>query len=215
MRAAWEVAAGLVWDFEKEGLLPLHCKHIAPAPRPLFSSLTSVSLPRHYSSAPGSSWVHYALELNALGRTRPNPPRVDDEGNEVADEGAPEPSMPLKPASEDAPVDEAAEEGGGSWDVRGAPATGVPEGETAPVAIVRSLRWPGAVTVGFAKKRWVNAYVGDGLEATLAHYQPALPAAAPSEYDFVGEATKVAELADVAKDPDEGKPKEGEGEGDE
>lgn len=154
--------------------------------------------------------MHYALELNALGRTRPNPPRVDDEGNEVADEGAPEPSMPLKPASEDAPVDEAAEEGGGSWDVRGAPATGVPEGETAPVAIVRSLRWPGAVTVGFAKKRWVNVYVGHGLEVALAPYQPSLPAALPAEYDFVAEAGKVAEQADVTKDPDAGKPKEGE-----
>ena len=140
---------------------------------------------------------------------------MDDEGNEVADESAPEPSAPLKPAAEDAPVDEAAEEGGSSWDVRGAPATGVAEGETAPIAVVRSLRWPGAVTVGFAKKRWVNAYVGHGLEVSLASYQPALPAALPVEFDFVGEASKVAEQADVAKDPDEGKPKEGDGEGEE
>lgn len=159
--------------------------------------------------------MHYQLELNSLGRTKPNPPKVDDEGNEVVDEGAPEPSKPLKGIGEDGPVDEAAEEGGGAWDVRALPITGAAEGEPGPVAVVRSLRWPGAVTVGFAKKRWANAYIGNGLPVALAPYQPSLPGPIPAEFDFAGEATRVAEQGDVTKDPDEGKPKEGEEGGEE
>lgn len=151
-----------------------------------------------------------SLELNTLGRTKPNPPKMDDEGNEVPDENAPEPSKPLKGIGEDTPLDEAAEEGGGSWDVRGVPVTGIPEGEAGPVAVARSLRFPGAVSVGFAKKRWANIYVGHGLEIALASYQPSLPPAIPAEYDFNADGQKVAEQTDVAKDPDEGKPAEGE-----
>jgi len=164
------------------------------------------------SLAPCSSWVHYALELNPLGRTRPNPAGTDDDGNEIPDDSAPEPSKPLRAISDDPAVDEAAEEGGAAWDVRGVPVSGIPEGETAPVAVARSLRWPGAFAVGFAKKRWVNVYVGTGVEATLAPYQPALPGPLAAEFDFAAEATRVHEQADVTKDPDEGKPKDEEGE---
>lgn len=162
------------------------------------------------------SWVHHRLDLNTLGRTRPNPPKMGDDGEEVADPDAPEPSAPLKGITEDAPVEEEAEEGGGAWDVRPVPYGAVAEGESAGIVTVRSLRFPGAVTVGYQKKRCVSVYVGFGHGVTLKPHQPDLPAAAPKEYDFMAEETRLAEKGDVTKDPDEGKPAEGEeGEGEE
>jgi hypothetical protein len=144
---------------------------------------------------------------------------MNDEGEEVPDADAPEPSQPLKPVSEDPPVDEAAEEGGGAWDVRSVPISCVPEGEASSmgVAVLRSLRWPGAVTVGFAKKRFASVYVGYGHGAALTSYQPTLPGALPTEYDFSGltEGQGVAEKEDVTQDPDEGKVAEGEAGADE
>ena len=142
----------------------------------------------------------------------PFPLQIGDDGEEVADPDAPEPSAPLKGVTEDAPVDEAAEEGGGSWEARSVPVGGVPEGEATGIAVVRSLRFPGAVTVGYQKKRSVSVYIGYGHEVSLSPYQPSLPADLPKEFDFGAEETKVAEKADVTKDPDEGKPAEGEGE---
>lgn len=164
--------------------------------------------------APGDAasldaWVHAALELNALGRTRPNPPALNDAGEEVPAEGAPEPSAPLAPIAGDPPVDEAAPEGGGAWDVRSAPRAGVAEGEASAVAVVRSLRWPGGFAVGVGK-RWANVYVGWGLPTTLKPYEPALPGPVLPEYAFGAPETRVAEAADVTKDPEEGKVAEGE-----
>lgn len=160
------------------------------------------------------SWVHIALDINKIGRTKPNPPKTDDAGEEVADPDAPEPSAPLKSIAEDAPVEEGAEEGGGAWDVRSVPASGVPEGESTGLVVVRSLRWPGAATVGVGKK-FTSLYVGWGHEVALKPYAPALPPALPAEYDFAAEDKAVKEKADVTKDPDEGKAAEGEGEGEE
>jgi radial spoke head protein 4A len=158
------------------------------------------------------SWVHTALALNALGRTRPNPPKTDDEGNEVPDENAPEPSAPLKPIAEDPPLTEEAE-GNGSWEVRTCPAaSGMAEGQTSSLVVVRSLRFPGAFTVGIGKK-FTSIYVGNGHEVVLKAYQPSLPPTLPAEYDFTAESTVVKEKADVATDPDAGKAAEGEGEG--
>jgi radial spoke head protein 4A len=155
-------------------------------------------------------WVHAALEINALGRTRPNPPVMDAEGNEVPVEGAPEPSAPLKGVGEDPPVDEAAPEGGGAWLFSAAPVSGLAEGEapTGPF-VAKSLRWPGAVMVGLGKK-CAGAYVGWGLPVSTAPYQPTLPAAPPAVFDFAAEETRVAEQKDVTVDPTP-PPVEGEG----
>ena len=155
-------------------------------------------------------WVHTALDVNALGRTRRNPPVVGPDGEEVPDESAPEPSAPLKPIREDAPVDEAAAEGGGAWDIRPAPVLGLSEGEapTGPV-VVRSLRWPGAVTVGLGKK-FTSAYVGWGLPVALAPFQPALPAPIPEQFNYFAEDKRLAEQKDVTVDPTPPK-EEGEG----
>lgn len=151
-------------------------------------------------SAP-EGWVHTALDINALGRTRRNPPVVGADGEEVPDEGAPEPSAPLKGLGEDAPVDEGAAEGGGAWDVKPCPVLGLSEGEAAggPVA-VRSLRWPGAVTVGQGKK-FTSAYVGWGLPVSTAPYQPPLPVPIPQQYAYLAEETRLVEQKDVTVDP--------------
>ena len=148
-----------------------------------------------------SNWVHTALEINALGRTRPNPAVMDAEGNEIALDGAPEASTPLKPISDDPPVDEAATEGGGAWLIAGAPLSGVPEGEapTGPV-IARSMRWPGAVAVGLGKK-FTQAYIGWGLTVSTSTYQPSLPPVVGSQYNFLAEETMVKEQVDIIVAP--------------
>jgi len=155
------------------------------------------------------SWVHTTLALNVLGRTKANPPKMDDEGNEVPDENAPEASAPLKAIAEDAPLTEEAE-GNGSWDLRACPGpSGMAEGSSGNIVVVRSLRFPGAYTVGVGKK-FTSIYVGHGHEVSLKPFQPALPPALPAEYDFNAEGQVVKEKADVATDPDAGKPAEGE-----
>ena len=151
------------------------------------------------SSAEG--WVHSELEINALGRTRPNPPVVDAEGNEVAVEGAPEPSAPLRPAGDDPAVDEAAAEGGGAWCFSACPSAGLAEGEapTGPF-VAKSLRWPGAVAVGQGKRSaW--AYVGWGLPVATAPYQPQLPAEVQPQCNYQEDATRCVENKDVTVDP--------------
>lgn len=153
------------------------------------------------------AWVHTSLDINIKGRTRPNPPAINDAGEEVPEEDAPEPSAPLKSIAEDPAVDEGAEEGGGAWEIKTCPAAGVPEGEVQPLAVLKSLRWPGAYVAGVGKK-WVNVYVGRGLPVSLAPYQPALPGTIPSEYAFGAEETLVLEKEDVRVDPDANKPAE-------
>lgn len=159
------------------------------------------------------SWVHTSLELNRLGRSKPNPPATNDEGEEVVDPEAPEPSQPLRPAVEDPPVTEE-EEGAGAWDIRPVPTTGVAEGESSGVVVLRSLRWPGAFTVGHSGKKYASVYVGWGHEVVTAPFQPALPPAPQAEYLFTESDKLVVEQPDVLKDPQEGKEAE-EGDGEE
>ena len=156
--------------------------------------------------------MHTSLELNRIGRTKANPPAINDEGEEVPEENAPEPSLPLRAAAEDPPVTEE-EEGGGAWDVRVLPTAGVAEGEPPGVVVLRSLRWPGAFTIAHGGKKYSNVYVGWGHEAVTAPYQPALPPAPPTEFAFTETEHLVVEQRDVLVDPEEGK--EGEGENDE
>lgn len=157
------------------------------------------------------SWVHTSLELNRLGRTKPNPPEINEEGEEVPEPDAPEPSQPLRPAAEDPPVTEEGE-GGGAWDVRVLPTSAVAEGEPPGVVVLRSLRWPGAFTVAHGGKKYSNVYVGWGHEAVTEPYQPALPPPPPVEYAFTEADKLVVEQRDVLTDPQEGKEAEEEGE---
>ena len=145
------------------------------------------------------SWVHTSLALNVLGRTKPNPPKTNDAGEEVPDENAPEPSVPLKPIGDDAQLAEG--EGGSSWEVRVGPVSGLPEGEAPKgLAVLRSLRFPGAFSVGIGKKV-TSIYVGYGHEVSLKPYSPSLPPKLPVEFDFTAEATRVKEKDDVKTEP--------------
>ena len=148
--------------------------------------------------------MHTSLDINRIGRTKANPPEINEDGEEVPEPDAPEPSQPLRSAAEDLPVTEE-EEGGGAWDVRALPTSGVPEGEPPGVVVIRSLRWPGAFTVAHGGKKYSNVYVGWGHDAVTAPYQPALPPAPPTEYAFTEAEHLVAEQRDVLTDPEEGK----------
>jgi len=85
----------------------------------------------------------------------------------------------------------------------------MPEGTNGSLVVVRSLRFPGAVTVGIGKK-YTSLYIGYGHEIALKPFQPTLPAVLPTEYDFAAENANVIEKVDVTVDPDAGKPAEGE-----
>ena len=79
--------------------------------------------------------------------------------------------------------------------------TGLPEGEAPKgVTVLRSLRFPGAVTVGVGKKS-TSLYVGYGHEVSLKAYAPALPPKLPEEFDFTAEDKRVKEKADVTVEP--------------
>lgn len=141
--------------------------------------------------------MHTELAINDQGRTAADPPA---DGEEEAPD-APPPSAALRPAADDAPVgsEDAA------WSVRVLPATGpappaAAGGAVPAVVVLRSRRFPGAVVVG-AGKRHAAAYVGYGLPAAPAPFQPALPPPLPAEYDFAAAGAAVNERADVAADP--------------
>lgn len=181
--------------------------------------------------------MHTSLELNAQGRSKPNPPAIDPATGEEAPppDDAPAPAVPLKPASEDSwpPAGASGEGAAGdyaltgsedaptsAWDVRVVPTAGLgatPEPGADPwsVTVLRSLVYPGAVAVGTGK-RYACAYLGYGLPSLpagasgAAPYQPTLPASLPTEFDYA--AAGLAEQREVTVDPDAGKPPAGEGE---
>jgi len=81
------------------------------------------------------------------------------------------------------------------------------------VVVVKSLVWPGAITIAYGKK-WQSIYVGYGFKASVKPYFPILvqgvlnePADAPEQNEPQGEQEKPAEPednnADQNKDPEE------------
>lgn len=150
-------------------------------------------------------WAHHTLALNVIGRVKPNPPKVDEEGEEIEDPDAPEPSAPLRSAADD-------EEG--TWGIRPCPATGAGEDDTPSFVVAHNLAWPGAHAVGFGK-RFANVYVGYGQPAAAKRFEPSIPADLPAEFDPAAEDAEFAEAADVITDPNEGKEAENEDEEDE
>ena len=145
------------------------------------------------------SWVHTGLALNVLGRTKPNPPKMNEAGEEVPDENAPEPSAPLKPIADDAVISEG--EGGTSWELHACPISGLPEGEEPKgLYVLRSLRFPGAYTVGIGKK-FTSLYVGYGHEVSTKPFAPQLPPKANPEYDLSAADKKIKEQDDVKVAP--------------
>jgi radial spoke head protein 4A len=148
-------------------------------------------------------WNHHTLALNALGRVKPNPPKTNADGEEIEDPDAPAPSVPLRPVAED---------GEGAWALRGYPRVGAGEDDAPKIVVLRSALWPGAFAVG-SGKRFVNAYVGNGLPAAPKRYEPAIPFDVPAEFAVDSEEAPFREQADVIVDPSAGKAAAGEGEG--
>lgn len=148
-------------------------------------------------------WTHHMLPINKLGRTTPNPAKLDDEGEPIEDPDAPEPPEVLKSIEEEE----------GAWSLRQLPASGMAEGAESGLVAVRNLAWPGAVTVGFGK-RFANVYVGYGTPYSATVFAPAVPFGAAAEYDINDEEKPFTTQVEVTVDPDAGAPA-GEGEGDE
>lgn len=66
-----------------------------------------------------------------------------------------------------------AEDSPGSWKVSVAPVT--PVSKSGQVAVVKSLVWPGAVSVAVGKK-FLNFYSGTAVKTSSVRFQPTLPA---------------------------------------
>ncbi|KAG6963882.1 hypothetical protein JG687_00006312 [Phytophthora cactorum] len=109
------------------------------------------------------SWTHFTKEINArYGRMTPMPPLTNADGEEEPREGE-EFAPPLRALSEDKPL---------SWRVDRQPAMIQPS--VGEVAIVRSLVWPGAVSIAVGKK-FLNVYVGHGVKFLSEPFQLAPP----------------------------------------
>jgi radial spoke head protein 4A len=103
------------------------------------------------------------------------------------------------------------EEEEGDWNLRQLPGAARAEGEEGGLVVVRSLRWPGACSIGFGK-RFANVYVGYGHRHAAEAYAPPEPAEVQGEFDVtaLAEEATFEEGVDVAEDPDAGAPAEGE-----
>ena len=152
-----------------------------------------------------SNWKHHVLPLNAIGRCTPNPPELNEEGEEIEDPNAPEPPAVLASIAEDG------DEENPGWALRGYPSSSQGEEPNYSFVVAKSRRWPGAVAVGIGK-RFLNCYVGYGQPYREEAYAPSLPSDIPQEFDVNAEDAEFVEQKDVLEDPDAGKQQEGEGE---
>lgn len=138
------------------------------------------------------SWVHAVLPLNALGRTAPNPAKLGPDGEPIEVPDAPEPPAVLKSIADEE----------GAWGLRPCPEPAPGEDASgAALVAVRSLKWPGAVSVGFGK-RFANVYVGYGLAYKAAPHAVPPPAALAKEFDVREPEKEFGERPDVTVDPD-------------
>ncbi|KAG9408052.1 Radial spoke head protein 4 A [Aphanomyces cochlioides] len=144
-----------------------------------------------------SNWVHYTKEINEkYGRSTPMPPNTNDDGEEVPWEGE-EFADPLRAIADDKP---------GSWRIDRLPAT--TSAAVGEMAIVRSLTWPGAVSIGVGKK-FLNVYVGYGLKAKFGlDHQVQLPRKLAPDFGLSVDGdtnslkfTNLTEQPDVLVDP--------------
>ena len=116
------------------------------------------------------NWVHFSKEINAVyGRSTAMPPVTSEEGEEVPWEGE-EIVAPLRALNEDK---------ANSWRIDRVPSTlSAAVGE---MVVVRSLVWPGAISLGLGKK-FVNLYIGYGTKFSEETHQLQLPHALQKDY---------------------------------
>ena len=129
-------------------------------------------------------------ELIHLMGCQTAPPMAEDEdGNEIAPAGFEdiEAGEPLAAAS--ASLE-------GSWAVRSCPSSKGP----GALVVLRSLTWPGAVTVGVGR-RFCNVYVGNGLPFVGESYSPPTLPDVREEYAPVEDELPLVEQEDTLADP--------------
>ena len=131
------------------------------------------------------SWTHFELPISDKGRMQA-PPMVEGADGEVSDPFYGEPEE-LRSA-----VGSLAEDMNGeisNWKVQQCPSAGGP----GSVSVVYSNQWPGAVAVAPAgSRKFVNCYVGYGVQASDTTYTP--PALPSLQSEFAGAFTEQADV---------------------
>eukprot|EP01029_Cantina_marsupialis_P028250 TRINITY_DN775915_c0_g1_i1.p1 TRINITY_DN775915_c0_g1~~TRINITY_DN775915_c0_g1_i1.p1 ORF type:complete len:430 (-),score=156.25 TRINITY_DN775915_c0_g1_i1:84-1373(-) len=137
-----------------------------------------------------ANWVHHAVPINKLGRCLPQPPKLDEDGEPIEDPDAPEEPELLAAIGEEEDM----------WSVRRHPAS-YAHADSGLVS-VRSLRWPGAVAMGFGAQV-CSLYIGDAVEYLDHVFTPAPLPALSQEFNV--ETHNVKEQLEVVDDPSVGK----------
>lgn len=135
-------------------------------------------------------WKHHESELNKLGRVQILPERLGEDGEPIVEEDPAEAAPPLDTIKPE------------QWTFRVCP--GGVGSASGSVVVARSLIWPGAVAVTVGK-RFVNLYVGNGIDYSPVLFSPSLPAPIESEWkvpvDDESGASALIEQPDTREDP--------------
>jgi radial spoke head protein 4A len=152
-----------------------------------------------------SSFVHAELDINPVGRTQATPYPLNADGEPIEpEEPDAEPQAPLRSVAEDVrPLSDSENQLLGDlgleskrlWQMSGENVMVQPSGPTVEevgksesnqsVAVLRSLKWPGAVTVAREGKTILNVYNGYGVLSSCMRpkaYEPPLPAPVEPEW---------------------------------
>lgn len=133
-------------------------------------------------------WTHFEMPISAKGRMQA-PPMVEGADGEVADPFYGEPEE-LRSAVSGLGEDMNGEEP--NWKVQQCPSAGGP----GSVSVVYSNQWPGAVAVAAAgQRKFVNCYIGYGVQATNKTYTP--PALPALQSEFSGAFVEQADVTDA------------------
>jgi radial spoke head protein 4A len=134
------------------------------------------------------SWCHFQQSLDATsGRTK------KWEDPDAGEDDAPEEEVEFNVRG---PLAACADDEGEPWAARAA----------GKLSVVRSMAWPGAVSVGLGAK-FVNLYVGYGTAWNAAAYEPQLPPAQRTEYAITEETAeedttaRLIEAEDIITEP--------------
>lgn len=153
-----------------------------------FNPAEEPAVPEPEELREAGSWVHLVAELNAAGHAKPVVKDEEEEGGGAGEE-EPAPVPPLRSLGEDGEGEPEK-----CWHISPCPVKGA---DANSLVALRSLTWPGAVTVAFGK-RFANVYVGFGTKHADAPYTPQPPGRVQAEYDDA----ELKEQEDVVTNPE-------------
>ena len=158
-------------------------------------------VPTHEDLIVPDNWVQLQAPINAMGRQSAAPEVQNDDGDDVAPPGFEdiEAAEPLEAIA-----------GEGAWSLRSCPSSKGP----GALAVLRSMSWPGAVSVGFGR-RFCNIYVGNGIPYAATSYTPPELPEINEEFTPPEEEMNLVEQEDVLVDPTPPVEEDAEGEDDE